>query len=71
VQTPQGFLSDVLLRAFEQARRDNFIGTDDASLVERIGLPVKIVEGSYENFKITTKEDLAIAELLTKQKMNS
>jgi 2-C-methyl-D-erythritol 4-phosphate cytidylyltransferase len=71
VQTPQGFRFDILVDAFEQARRDNFIGTDDASLVERIGLPVKIVEGSYENFKITTKEDLAIAELLSKQRMNS
>ncbi|MBI5214488.1 MAG: 2-C-methyl-D-erythritol 4-phosphate cytidylyltransferase [Ignavibacteriae bacterium] len=71
VQTPQGFVFDGLFKAFERARRDNFIGTDDASLVERIGLQVKIVEGSYENFKITTQEDLAIAELLSQKNMKS
>ncbi|MBI3193616.1 MAG: 2-C-methyl-D-erythritol 4-phosphate cytidylyltransferase [Ignavibacteriae bacterium] len=71
IQTPQGFVFNVLMNAFEQAIRDNFFGTDDASLVERIGAPVKIVEGSYENFKITTREDLVFAELLAKQRMSS
>ena len=70
-QTPQGFLFDVLMKAFHKAQQEQFIGTDDASLVERIGVPVKLVEGSYDNIKITTKEDLVIAELLAKQRMSS
>ena len=58
VQTPQGFSYDMLLRAYEKAYSEDFYGTDDASLVDRLGEKVKIVEGSYENIKITTKEDL-------------
>ena len=62
VQTPQGFQRSILLRAYEQAAADNFLGTDDASLVERLAVPVKIVKSSYENIKITTPDDLIIAE---------
>jgi 2-C-methyl-D-erythritol 4-phosphate cytidylyltransferase/2-C-methyl-D-erythritol 2,4-cyclodiphosphate synthase len=50
---------------------DKFYGTDDASLVERIGKKVKMIEGSYENIKITTSEDLIIAETLMKKKIGS
>lgn len=64
VQTPQGFRRDILLRAYNQAARDRFLGTDDASLVERLGVRVKIVVDDYRNIKITTPEDLAIAEAL-------
>lgn len=62
VQTPQGFRKEILLRAYKQAEIDNFLGTDDASLVERIGGKIKIVTSSYKNIKITTPEDIQIAE---------
>lgn len=58
VQTPQGFRKSLLIEAYEKACDDSFTGTDDASLVERIGHPVQIIRGDYENIKITTKEDL-------------
>lgn len=62
VQTPQGFRREILLQAYAQAEAENFLGTDDASLVERLGAKVKIVTGSYDNIKITTPEDLSVAE---------
>jgi 2-C-methyl-D-erythritol 4-phosphate cytidylyltransferase len=62
VQTPQAFRFELLLRAYQQADKDSFSGTDDASLVERIGTQVVMVEGDYRNIKITTPEDLLIAE---------
>lgn len=64
VQTPQGFEVNLLKRAYQQAAQDDFLGTDDASLVERMGVKVRVVPGSYENIKITTPEDLIIAEAL-------
>lgn len=64
VQTPQGFRYEILKRAHLAAQRSAFIGTDEASLVERLRLPVKIVEGEYSNIKITTLEDLRIAKSL-------
>lgn len=60
-QTPQAFRFGQILQAHEQAVEDGFCGSDDASLVERLGLPVGIVEGSYRNIKITTPEDLLLA----------
>ena len=60
VQTPQTFDYNILLDAYEDAYKSGFYGTDDAMLVERIGHKVKMVEGSYNNIKITTKEDLNI-----------
>ena len=62
VQTPQGFRRDIILKAYEQAERDGFLGTDDSSLVERLGYKVKIVKSDYKNIKITTPEDILIAE---------
>ena len=62
VQTPQGFRKKILLDAYEKAAQDNFLGTDDASLVERIGGKVRIVWSDYKNIKITTPEDISIAE---------
>lgn len=62
VQTPQGFKTDLLRQAHEQAQRDGFLGTDDASLVERLGVPVQLTEGSRRNIKLTTPEDLLMAE---------
>lgn len=63
-QTPQAFRYDLLVGAHARAKEEGFYGTDDASLVERLGLPVRMVAGSYENIKITTPEDLKIAEAL-------
>lgn len=68
VQTPQAFQSAVLRKAYEAAYRSKFYGTDDAALVERSGVKVKMIAGSYENIKITTPEDLIIAEALLKRK---
>ena len=62
VQTPQGFKTDLLRQAHEQAQRDGFLGTDDASLVERLGVPVQLTAGSRRNIKLTTPEDLLMAE---------
>ena len=62
VQTPQGFKREILLKAYAQAETDKFLGTDDASLVERIGGKIKIVPSTYKNIKITTPEDIIIAE---------
>lgn len=66
-QTPQAFRYDIILKAHESATHDRFIGTDDASLVERIGFPVKIIEGKRYNIKITTQEDLFFAETILKK----
>ena len=67
-QTPQAFQFAVLQKAYAAAESDNYYGTDDASLVERIGVKVKMIAGSYDNIKITTPEDLIIAKALLKSK---
>ncbi len=64
VQTPQGFRRELLIKAYEQAETDKFLGTDDSSLVERVGDKIKVVTSDYRNIKITTPEDLKIAESL-------
>jgi len=58
VQTPQGFRKSMLIEAYDKALDDSFEGTDDASIVERAGYDISIVDGDYGNIKITTKEDL-------------
>lgn len=63
-QTPQVFRFEILLEAHHRAQREGFYGSDDAVLVERWGLPVKVVPGGYENLKITTPEDFMIASAL-------
>jgi len=63
-QTPQTFRREVLWEAFQRALRDGFYATDEAALVERIGYGVWVVEGEYRNLKITTAEDLYLAEKL-------
>ena len=63
-QTPQGFPRAVLEEAHERARRTGHRATDDAALVEAMGVPVRLVVDSYRNLKVTTPEDLALAELL-------
>nr|WP_245302497.1 2-C-methyl-D-erythritol 4-phosphate cytidylyltransferase [Symbiobacterium terraclitae] len=61
-QTPQVFWADVLVRAFRQAMADGFSGTDDASLVERTGVPVRVFRGEPGNIKLTTPADFRAAE---------
>lgn len=61
-QTPQAFRLFLIRRAHQESLETHFMGTDDVSLVEQMGLPVKIVEGSYRNIKLTTPEDLVIAQ---------
>jgi 2-C-methyl-D-erythritol 4-phosphate cytidylyltransferase len=63
-QTPQGFPRVVLEKAHARAVRDRHRATDDAALVEAIGVPVRLVPDSCRNLKVTTREDLALAELL-------
>jgi 2-C-methyl-D-erythritol 4-phosphate cytidylyltransferase len=65
-QTPQGFRYELLKRAFDDAGQDGFIGTDEASLVERLGNEVAVVMGSPRNIKITTPADLELAEFYAK-----
>lgn len=64
IQTPQGFSAAILKRALEEAGKDGFQATDEAQLVERIGLPVHTVPGERRNLKITSPLDLKIAEAL-------
>ena len=66
-QTPQAFRVEVLRDAFERARRDEYYGTDESSLVERLGLPVSVVRGSESNIKITRPDDLALARFLLQE----
>jgi 2-C-methyl-D-erythritol 4-phosphate cytidylyltransferase len=61
-QTPQGFRYDVLKKAFDEATADGFLGTDEASLVERSGHAVAVVMGSPRNIKITAPADMELAE---------
>ncbi len=66
VQTPQAFKKDLIIKAYTRAGNKRNRATDDAFLVEQLGYPVKIVEGSYSNIKITTKEDLLLAKSILK-----
>ena len=70
-QTPQVVRVSLLRQAFDAAKKDNFIGTDEASLLEHLGIPVMVVNGSEKNIKITRPDDLLIAEaLLMQEKKN-
>lgn len=64
IQTPQAFDFGTIMYAHEKAISDGYTGTDDMVLVERTGIPVKIVEGDYKNIKITTPEDLIVGEAI-------
>ena len=63
-QTPQVFKRRILEEAYLRAYNDKFTGTDESSLVERLGYNVKILEGTPDNIKITTKEDLLFADMI-------
>lgn len=64
IQTPQAFRTSLLVEAYQRAQAEKFLGTDDASLVERIGVDVEVVQGDYRNLKVTTEADLLHAELI-------
>ncbi len=66
-QTPQAFKYDLIKRAFEKAARESFSATDEAGLVERMGIGVKMEKGPEKNIKITTREDLLIARAIFEQ----
>jgi 2-C-methyl-D-erythritol 4-phosphate cytidylyltransferase len=68
-QTPQGFRFGLLQKAFAEATADGFVGTDEASVVERAGLPVAVVAGSQVNLKITQPGDLELAEFYLRQRV--
>ena len=69
-QTPQAFHADLLRRAYEEVARTEVAVTDDAALVERLGVSVHLVLGSVENIKVTTPSDLIMAEALLAQREN-
>jgi 2-C-methyl-D-erythritol 4-phosphate cytidylyltransferase len=68
VQTPQAFRMSLLMEAFDAAIEQSFIGTDEASLVERLNKPISIVMGDYENIKLTTQEDLLYGESILRNR---
>lgn len=68
VQTPQIFRRELICQAYDRAAETGLVGTDDASLVEALGEPVQLVPGSYENIKITTPEDLLLAESILRRR---
>jgi len=65
-QTPQAFTSAALRDAHEQAAADGFEGSDDALLLERVGYRIRAIDGERTNLKITTAEDLRLAEALVR-----
>lgn len=70
-QTPQGFHFDLIMTAHVRAREEGFSGTDDVQLVERLGHPVAMVPGSPWNIKITTPDDLRLAEIIWRYQQDS
>ncbi|SNZ11596.1 2-C-methyl-D-erythritol 4-phosphate cytidylyltransferase [Persephonella hydrogeniphila] len=68
IQTPQTFVFEKLVYAHEKAKKENVYGTDDSFLMEREGFRITVNEGSFLNFKVTTKEDIILANCLIKDK---
>ncbi len=68
VQTPQCFRHGLIVSAYEKAQREGFTATDDAAVVERMGVAVHVVMGSYENIKVTTPEDILICEEILRRR---
>lgn len=65
---PQAFRRSLLVQAHQRALEQGMTGTDDAMLVEELGIDVRVVMGDYQNIKLTTPEDLAIAEAIWKMR---
>lgn len=70
MQTPQCIQYGLFLRAHAKAEKENFLGTDDVQLVERLGVKPVVVDCGYENFKITTPEDIGNAEKILEKRRN-
>jgi 2-C-methyl-D-erythritol 4-phosphate cytidylyltransferase len=70
-QTPQAFQIEILREAFELAKKDEYYGTDESSLVERMGRSVSIVRGSERNIKITRPTDLVLARVLLEEEQSA
>lgn len=70
-QTPQGFYPQSILKAHKSALSEKFLATDDSSIMERYGHRVKIIQGKYSNIKITTPDDMAIANRLIEMESES
>ncbi len=71
VQTPQTFKKDVVVKAYHHAKKEQFLGTDDASLVERLGYEVRLVNGSKNNIKLTTNHDIEEGERIVAEQGKS
>jgi len=71
IQTPQAFHFNTLYAAYEKAAADSFYATDDSALVERYGGKIKVVRGSYTNLKVTTPEDLLVAEVFLEMRRSA
>jgi 2-C-methyl-D-erythritol 4-phosphate cytidylyltransferase len=68
IQTPQAFPAKMLRKAYDASYKKKQYGTDDATLVERMGGKIRVIMGSYDNIKITTPEDLILAEEILKRR---
>jgi 2-C-methyl-D-erythritol 4-phosphate cytidylyltransferase len=68
VQTPQVFKYSALMQAYKKAMAEKFYSTDDSAIVERYGGKVKVIMGSYTNIKVTTPEDLDMAEMFLRKR---
>lgn len=68
-QTPQAFRREIIVAAYEKAAADGFYGTDDASLVERTGTPVRMIPGDCGNIKLTTPEDLLLGDVMISRRV--
>lgn len=64
IQTPQVFKADNLINAYLLARNQGFVGTDDCSVAENAGIPIRVINGEYTNIKVTTPEDIPMAEAI-------
>ncbi|MDW7649942.1 MAG: 2-C-methyl-D-erythritol 4-phosphate cytidylyltransferase [Bacillota bacterium] len=71
VQTPQVFRRDLLDTVYKRAHEDGFYATDDAALLEHYGYPVYVVDGDYENIKVTTPDDLVLADAFLGRRANA
>jgi 2-C-methyl-D-erythritol 4-phosphate cytidylyltransferase len=66
-QTPQAFRYEIIVNAHLAAKKERYVGTDDAALVERMGINVNVIPGSRRNIKLTDPEDLELAEAILQQ----
>ena len=71
IQTPQGFRYPLLAEAIDEAQTDGFYGTDESMLIERMGFPVCMVDGSRENIKVTTPQDMQLANTILRRRGGS